>query len=86
MFESQNATEDASEDSIDESLSNPLPPNLSSSLIIPSDALPPSFDDNFASKPAEDVFTTADPFSLPTSATIDYEDDILQSTRERAQK
>lgn len=77
------STEDASQDSIDESLSNPLPPNLSSSLIIPSDGLP-SFDDNFASKPAEDIFTTVDPFSLPTSATIDFEDDILQSTREKA--
>ena len=82
VLESQNMSEDASQEAIDESLSNPLPPNLSSSLIIPSDGLA-SFDDNFAPKP-EDIFSTVDPFSLPTSATIDNDEDFIQSTRDRA--
>lgn len=79
--EAHNGTSDASQGTVDDSVSNPLPPSLTSSLIIPSDANP--FEDNFTPKP-EDIFSTVDPFTMPTSATIADKEDLLFSSRDQA--
>ena len=60
------------------SISSPLPPNLTNSLIIPSDVH--TFEDSFTSN-SEDIFSTVDPFAQATSAGAE---DLVFSTRDQA--